>query len=382
MSDELVVIIGGGSAGIATAITLSKRGISSLILEASDFMQLPKIGETLPPSILPLLKKLDLASCLQEPDHLPCYGNQYLWGNSSIQEKLFLFNPHGNGWHLDRFLYEKQLQQCIQNHPNIHLLLGYKVLKIEQDRDHQWQLVVRSNNKTSNNKTSNHKQHLLTASFVVDATGRKSQLAKSLKIKRQEYGNLIGLAATFDLQPGHQIPQYTYIEAVENGWWYAVPLPHNRLMMVFMTDADLLNKDLLNPSIYQKHVRSSKMISSLLLKIQTSQLNQKIIVRQASSSHLQQVFGAKWLAVGDAAFAYDPISSYGLVSAIGSGFYAGNAVADHLDGKEYALPTYGLLCEKNYQIYLEMLNNQYCLEQRWSDSLFWQRRQRVNSKAS
>lgn len=367
MSDELVVIIGGGSAGVATALTLSKRGITSLILEASA-SPLTKIGETLPPSSLPLMKKLGLESCLQEPEHLPCYGNQYIWGELIIQQKLFLFNPHGNGWHLDRFLFEKQLHQCIQNHKNIHLLLGYKVLKIEQDRHNQWQLIVASNNK----------KYLFTASFLVDATGRNSKLARTLNIKRQEYDNLIGLADTFDLKPEHQIAKYTYIEAVKNGWWYAVPLPHNRLMSVFLTDTDLLNKDFLKPSIYAENVKNTKMISLLRPNMQKSQMNRKIMVRKASSSHLQQVFGAKWLAVGDAAFAYDPISSYGLVSAIGSGFYAGNAVAEHLDGKEYALPTYGLLCGKNYQIYLEMLSNQYCLEQRWSDSLFWQRRHHKN----
>ena len=367
MPQELVVIIGGGSAGIATAITLSKRGIGSLILEASTSPP-TKIGETLPPSILPLLKKLDLDLGLQEPDHLPCYGNQYLWGDSTIQEKLFLFNPHGNGWHLDRFLYEQQLQRCLLNHSNIRLLLGSKVLRIEQDRNHQWQLVIRAN----------HKQHLYTASFLVDATGRKSQLARSLRIKRQAYDNLIGLATTFDLNPGQPIPQYTYIEAVANGWWYAVPISHNRLMIVFLTDADLLNQDLLKPRIYQEYVKHTKIISTFLPNIQKSPLKRKIIVRPASSSHLQQIFGAKWLAVGDAAFAYDPISSYGLVSAIASGFYAGNALADHLAGKEYALPTYGLLWGKNYEIYLEMLSKQYRLEQRWSDSFFWQRRHEHN----
>ncbi len=367
MSGELVVIIGGGSAGVATALTLSKRGISSLILEASA-SPLIKIGETLPPSIFPLLKKLGLESCLQEPDHLPCYGNQYLWGESKIQEKLFLFNPYGNGWHLDRLLFEKQLHQSIQNHKSIRLLLGYKVLKIEQDRHNQWQLIVASNNKKSR----------LTATFLVDATGRKSKLAKTLNIKRQEYDTLTGLTATFNFKPEHQIAKYTYIEATKNGWWYAVPLPQNRFMTVFLTDIDLLNKDFLKPNIYQEKVKNTKMISSLLPNIQKFQLNRKMLVCKASSSHLQQVFGAKWLAVGDAAFAYDPISSYGLVSAIGGGFYAGNAVADHLAGKEDALPTYAWLCGKNYQIYLEMLSNQYRLEQRWPDSLFWQRRYQNN----
>lgn len=76
------------------------------------------------------------------------------------------------------------------------------------------------------------------------------------------------------------------------------------------------------------------------------------------------------MAVGNAAFAYDPISSYGIASALGGCFYAGNAIADHFLGKQEALLVYSFIHEKNYKLYLEMLGNQYQLEQRWSNNLF------------
>ncbi|NEO99672.1 MAG: FAD-dependent oxidoreductase [Symploca sp. SIO2E9] len=84
MDSRQVIIIGGGIAGAATALTLARRGIESLILEASAQIT-TKVGETIPPNVLPLLKIFGLEQCLQEADHLSCYGNQYIWGGNAIE---------------------------------------------------------------------------------------------------------------------------------------------------------------------------------------------------------------------------------------------------------------------------------------------------------
>ena len=59
-------------------------------------------------------------------------------------------------------------------------------------------------------------------------------------------------------------------------------------------------------------------------------------VLPAETSRLDRIAGPGWLALGDAAAAYDPLSSYGIGSAMGSGFYAGQAIADSLAGRDPA----------------------------------------------
>ena len=84
------------------------------------------------------------------------------------------------------------------------------------------------------------------------------------------------------------------------------------------------------------------------------------------------------MAVGDAAFAYDPISSYGISSALGSGYYAGNAIADYLRGYKEAQLAYRMVTERAFFQYLHMLRHQYLQEQRWLNSPFWNRRHQID----
>ena len=364
MDTEQVIIIGGGPAGAATALTLASRGIKTLILEAAACVQ-TKVGETLPPNVTPLLRTLGLDSYLKEPDHLSCYGNQYIWGGEAVQEKLFIYHTHGNGWHLDRQKFERQLYQLTQDQ-GVNWRFNCRLLGVEQDIHNHWQLTV----------DGSGKRDTLKSCFLVDATGRTSKLARCLGIEREHYDRLVGLACPYQIHPEHSLPHYTYIEAVENGWWYAALLPGNRLMTVFMTDADLLAKPMLDIGSYWNALKRTRLIGPLVPDDLRPDPNHRNIARPASSSHLRRIFGESWLAVGDAAFAYDPISSYGLASALGGGFYAGNAIADHLTGKREALPAYSLINEKAYALYLEMLSHQYRLEQHWLDSAFWKRRHR------
>lgn len=322
-----------------------------------------KIGETLPPNAAPLLRKLGLAHLLQDPAHLACFGNQYVWGSAALQDKLFIGHLEPNGWHLHRAVFEAQLAQLAQSTPGIGWRMGCKVLGAVAARPPapSWQVEIEQDGQ----------RQTLTTAFLVDATGRSAKIGRACGSARTQLDALTGLACTFTL--AHPLPQTTSIEAVANGWWYAAPLTGNRLVTLFMTDADLLPQAARTSGGYWQALQQTQHIRSLLPAVpptgQTTPLT-----RLASSSYLNQIAGRNWLAVGDAAYAYDPISSYGITSAIGGGFYAGNAIADHLLGKTEALSAYRYLQAQAYGYYLAMLQHQYALERRWPDAPFWQRR--------
>ncbi len=63
------------------------------------------------------------------------------------------------------------------------------------------------------------------------------------------------------------------------------------------------------------------------------------------------------------------------MKALRSGVFASYALADHLErGGSDGLRRYGSFIKSEFAAYRETLRDYYAQEQRWPDSLFWQRR--------
>ena len=81
------------------------------------------------------------------------------------------------------------------------------------------------------------------------------------------------------------------------------------------------------------------------------------------------------ICVGDAASSFDPISGHGIVKALRSGVFASYAIADHLERDDSdGLRRYGAFVRSEFAAYRKTLDEYYAQEQRWPDSVFWQRR--------
>src|SRR5436190_24249591 len=85
-------------------------------------------------------------------------------------------------------------------------------------------------------------------------------------------------------------------------------------------------------------------------------------------------FGEGWVAVGDAAQSYDPLSSQGLRYALESGIRAAFAVDAALDGDHRHLERYQMLLELQRTRYERLHRQFYGLVRRWPASPFWRRR--------
>src|ERR1700726_2918407 len=77
------------------------------------------------------------------------------------------------------------------------------------------------------------------AGFAIDAGGRAAPLARRLGAQRRATDRLVcgwvhGWARRIGRGAG-----LTTVEAVENGWFYTAPLPEERRVLAFLTDADL-----------------------------------------------------------------------------------------------------------------------------------------------
>src|SRR5690606_1717028 len=90
--------------------------------------------------------------------------------------------------------------------------------------------------------------------------------------------------------------------------------------------------------------------------------------------------GAYWLAVGDAAMAFDPLSSHGMTSALWGGWHAGRLIRDALAGHTESLAHYQRALERGRRQFLMDRTRIYGLEQRYPASRFWARRHARNGE--
>ncbi|RAJ08246.1 flavin-dependent dehydrogenase [Chitinophaga skermanii] len=352
-----VIIVGGGPAGTATALQLAALGVESIIIEAAP-QPIPKPGETLPPQARQVFQKLQLQSLLEHPAHIACYGNRAVWGHVRPIDKIFFHHTAPQGWHIHRQTFESQLCQ-VAHARGVTIWQGSTVQAVTPC-ENGWQVQC----------TNTEKQRQVAAcSFIVDATGRKSRIARLLNVPRRNLDKLVGSYAI--VQNTGSLQQYTYIEAVEHGWWYGAPLSEEQLVLTYMTDADVISPFNRTSGGFQQLYAQTQFLPTVLTKsIQPITPS----LYHAATGYLQQRHGNNWLAVGDAAFAYDPISSHGIISAMESGYYAGHAIAAHLQGNHDALIAYDYAISQGFSTYMQMHADYYAVEQRWKQSPFWSRR--------
>jgi flavin-dependent dehydrogenase len=94
-----------------------------------------------------------------------------------------------------------------------------------------------------------------------------------------------------------------------------------------------------------------------------------------SSFRLEPPHGEDWLAVGDAAGSYDPLTSQGIYKALSGGLQAGDAISRRLAGEAGDFAAYGESLAWSWEEYLRLRSFLYKSEARWPDQPFWQARQ-------
>jgi flavin-dependent dehydrogenase len=349
-----VLVAGGGPAGSAVALDLSRRGFHVAIIEQSAYENF-RVGETVPPEIRKLLAELGVWEQFLASERLESYGIRSAWETPAARHHDFLYNPYGCGWHVDRARFDAMLASAAE-HAGAVLMVSARITALHQEANGTWLLEV----------AQEGKRRMLRGRLLVDATGRKAFIARKLGCRAKVVDRLIGAVAFL---PSSGKARWTLIEAVEDGWWYSAPLPGARTVFAYMTDSDLWRT-----SRWGDLLKVAPLTSEGASVIGTWS---PIRVVFAASMLRRPVVGPNWIVVGDAALAVDPLSGQGIYKTIETGLRAAAAVARALEGDNSGMVEYESWTVESFRSYLAVRRQFYRSVERWPESRFWQRRQAI-----
>lgn len=351
-----VVIIGGGPAGLATSLVLSSRGVEHCIVEAREVAG-TKPGEAIPPNARPLFRQLGIGELLEHENHRAYYGNLSSWGDTSLQHDDFFRGIYGSGYLLDRPFFEKQLTDKVKNTSTM-FFQGYAMKKLARNTSGELTVIIEDRQDSIS----------LTADYIVDATGRKASVCRHLGVQKEMLDEQVALILR--VQPSGELQHQIWIEATENGWWYAAPYGKDELMLLFFTDKELLPPNAGISDFVKKEFENVRHLPP----VKTGIRMETVRIMPVGSGYLTQPFGKGWIAVGDAAYVYDPVSSFGITSALVAGYYGGHALAEAIGGDPDAFGIYQYMMETAFQDYLKKVVSLYDTEKRWASGTYWRNR--------
>jgi flavin-dependent dehydrogenase len=361
-----VTILGGGIAGLATAIALRKIGFSVTIVERGNYDQ-RRVGETLPPEArIPLMTlgvwdDFGALGFAQSPARLSA------WGSDRLNVTDHVFNAYGGGWLITRPRFDQMLSAAATR-CGVMLLRKARVHSYRRRDAESWDFVV----------SKEGANQVIHSGFVVIATGRASCVLRRSDDARSACGQLVGIISRVAPPTHWSLDDHRLlVETTPDGWWYSLRFPDGDVELGFMSDSDLVRGEA------RRFGSRTAMLASLLNHAPHTcqrlggRLNFRAapkIVSANTYSSKRPVDDAK-LMVGDAAVAMDPLSGQGSFAALTGGIRAAAAIAAHSCLGAEALESYEDQERWRFNQILAALSSYYRMERRWPDPPFWRRRQ-------
>ncbi|HEY6236442.1 MAG TPA: FAD-dependent monooxygenase [Candidatus Elarobacter sp.] len=328
-----VCVFGAGPAGVATGIRLAGAGASVVILDR-PMSDPPWVGETFSNAICAPLAELGLWDRFVEAGHGRGYEIRSVWGGPHMVGQNALFDPQGARWHVDRGRFDRDLrEEAVVRGCALRL---YARLGPVRRENGCWTI------------SAGDDAPALRARFLVDATGRRCVLGRRLGARHRHFDRLVALVALVGRNADAAYAHAIVVEAQQDGWWYASPVPHGHAL-AYLTDRDLV------PAGFAAHAG--------------------LRIVAAGSTLIEPGTQAHWLAAGDAYAAHDPLCGWGVTRALRNGIHAADAIREFLErDTSPALEAYHAARRAEFDEYLDGLVRHYSREERWAAAPFWTRR--------
>jgi flavin-dependent dehydrogenase len=288
-----VCVIGGGPAGAVTALRLARLGHAVCLVERQAFPR-RHIGESLPPSILPLLELLGLRDRVERAGFLRPRQAIVQWADDVPVEK----SSGEPGFQVDRGRFDAILLEAAAR-AGARIIQPGLARRPVKDAADLWCVPVASPNGSV----------CVRARFLVDAVGKRSLLGGASSVQSPP------MIAVYGYWRGHAVagPE-TRVEAGRNHWYWGAPLPDGSFNATVFFDPESCPAKS-RPGLEDAY-RSLVDQSTLLRPCLSGRLIAPVQACDATSRCALEPIGAGWIKVGESAFSIDPLSSQGVQTAV------------------------------------------------------------------
>ncbi|MCX5014992.1 tryptophan 7-halogenase [Streptomyces sp. NBC_00555] len=324
-----VLIAGGGPAGTTAATLLAQQGFDVVLLERERFPRY-HIGESLLPSLLPILDIMGARELVERHGFVRKSGAFYGW---SGQEWALRFDDPGRPATHSFQVIRSEFDHLLLQHARHQ---GADVREEAQVRH----IAMPDGRATSASwSTADGREGEIDFAHLVDATGRAGILgARHLHTRRVHdvfrnvatWGYWRGTTPLPDAPEG-AIGVFSLPEA---GWFWAIPLHDGTLSVGLVTDKRSFNQARSKlgsiDGVYDDALAQCPLLARMLAGAQQA----SALKVEADYSYTSDAFcGPGYYLAGDAACFLDPLLSTGVHLAMYSGLLSAAAIATVLRGE-------------------------------------------------
>ena len=291
MTDQAIVIIGGGLAGLTAAIHFRKNNYSVIVIEKNEFPKHKVCGEYISNEVLPYLESLGLDIESLHPKHISKLSFSLVSGKT-LNTTLPLGGFGISRYELDHYLYNHAIKIGCK-------IIQETVVDIEYDNEKFW-------------IATNLNQYQ--ARVAIGAFGKRSNL--DIKLKRifiQKQSHWLGIKAHYELEfPEDQVGLHHF----EGGYCGVSKIENNLVNICYLANYDTFKK---YKSIedYQINVVYRNPNLKAIFEKAAIQFEKPLTISQVSFEKKKSVEN-HILMIGDTAGLIHPLCGNGMAMAIHS----------------------------------------------------------------
>jgi FADH2-dependent halogenase/halogenation protein CepH len=314
-----VIVIGAGPGGSTAAAKLAQSGRSVLMLERRS---LPRfhIGESMLPTMNVICERLGVWDRIKKQGFVPKYGAEFSRAASGKYGRV-PFTAQGPDRHHETFQVERA--HFDKTLADFAAECGATLLQNANVE----QLLLSGDRVTGVRYQYQGTSHEASADYVVDASGRASQVSQQFGLRK--YVDRMRMVAVFRHFEGLQERNNPgeegdiMIGSHQDGWLWAIPIWPGTISIGSVMKRDVLRASSDPGALLDEHISRIGRISQ---RAAGTQPHGEVHIETDYCYYSDQIAGAGWFMVGDAACFFDPIFSGGTFLAMATGYICAETI--------------------------------------------------------